>query len=172
MKSIFKIIILSILVCSCAVKKESTKKKVKKVEAKDVSTEIVRSIQEKREGGQIKTEIIPIEKRERNENGELKELIKTIKNGGLTKTVVYRPDGKVDVECTADEIYRLIEEKIKQSDNSFITQEIKEKEKQKEEKFNPTPFFVSLIVLALLFIFAIFFLKRTLEKKFTTKLSN
>jgi hypothetical protein len=172
MKLALKIILLSILVYSCSVKKDSAKKKIKSVEAKDVNTEIVRSIQEKRKGGKITTEIIPVEKRERDENGELKELIETIKDGGLTKTVIYRPDGKVDVECTADEIYRLIKEKIKQQDNSIVKEEVKEKQKQKEEKFNPAPFIFGLIGLAIILLVGFFIMRRVIEKSLVKKLNS
>jgi hypothetical protein len=124
----------------------------------------VRNIQEKRKGGEIKTEIIPIENRERDENGDLKELVKTIKEGGLTKTVIYRPDGKVDVECTADEIYRLIEEKIQQREQSITSEQTKEKNKQKEEVFNPTQFVFGFIFLVVLILIGFFIMKRFIVK--------
>ncbi len=87
------IILLSFLFFSCSIKKEATKKKVTTKASKEITTSMVRTIKEKRPGAQITTEIIPVEKRERDENGDIKELIKEFKKGALTKTVFYKPDG-------------------------------------------------------------------------------
>jgi biopolymer transport protein ExbD len=169
-KLVFKIM-LFVLVSSCTVKKQAVKRKTTKVEAKDVTTSVVRTIQEKRPGKQITTEIIPIEKRERDQNGQIKELIKEFKEGGLTKTILYKPDGSVNVQCIEDAIDRIITEKYNQRDNSVITEQTKEKEKQKEEKFNPAPFIYGLIALLVILFIAFFVMKRLIERSVIKKVS-
>lgn len=149
-QKILYIIAVFILLFSCDIQKKALKTKSSTETKKDIVSESVKVTEEKREGGKIISHIKPIEQRERDSNGNLKELIDVIKEGGLTKTIYYKPDGKVDVECTADEIWTRIEEKINQRDNTIVEADVKEKDKEKEEKFDSS--FIIYIILGVIFI--------------------
>ena len=166
MKKLF-IILLLLASCiqSCSIQKRSTKKKIQTEEFKDVTTSMLRTIKEKRAGEQITTPIIPVEKRERDENGDFKEFIKEFKKGGLTKTVYYKPDGSVDVQCIEDAIDRLITEKIKQQDNTVTNTETKEKNKEKEESFQSEIILYIVIGLVCFVILAMVIFFRVINKK-------
>ena len=131
-------VLLILLVVSCSASKTKTRKQTDTEQKNDIVTESTKVTEEKREGGNIVSHIKPIEKRERDENGDIKELIEEIRDGGLTKTIYYKPDGSVDVECTADEIWKRIEEKQRQKDESIINTDIKEATKEKESMLNGT----------------------------------
>jgi len=59
-------------------------------------------------GGNINARIIPEDERPRDESGALKEFKQILKDGGLTKTIIYKPDGSVDVECEHEGRYLTI----------------------------------------------------------------
>lgn len=151
------LIFLTILLIfsSCKTTKDFAKKKENTTEQKNVTTKISKLTETKREGGQISTDIIPENQRLKDENGQIKELVQELKKGGLTKTIIYKPDGKVNVECTADEIWTRIQEKIQEQDNSIINTETKEKQKFKQVEFDSK--IVLFIVLGFVLVAFIFF---------------
>lgn len=162
------LLIVSILftLFSCDIQKKAVKSKRDTTTQNDIVKESTKVTEEKREGGSIKSEIIPIQERERDENGQIKELIQTLRDGGLTKTIYYKPDGRVDVDCTADEIWTRIEEKLNERDNSVTETEVKEKEREKEENFDSSVilyFMGGIVILGLggLFIMLYFANKHT-----------
>lgn len=135
MKRKIIILISIIFLYGCDTTKKAIKTKTDTTTQNDIVKESTKVTETKREGGTIKSDIIPLEDRERDENGNIKELIETLRDGALTKTIYYKPDGNVDVECTADEIWTRIEEKLNERDNSITEEQIKEKDRSKEVDF-------------------------------------
>lgn len=110
------------------------------------------------EGGNIKTNIPSESNRERDENGLLKELVQEIKDGGLTKTIYYKSDGSVDVDCRLAEMFERIQEQNVQRDNSIITMveqlelQIKLKDSEKTESVSPAIILYAFIGMTLLIL--------------------
>lgn len=121
---------------SCEIQKKAFKDKTNTETQNDIVRESTEVTQEKREGGNLHTGIIPESERARDENGDIKELIQTLKDGGLTKTIYYKPDGTVDVDCTADEIWIRIEKRLNERDTSTSEINSKVKDKEKTEKLS------------------------------------
>jgi len=155
--------ILLLLLSGCKVLKQSQKTKddisssKQLTEQKDITTSQSKVTTRKREGGQLITDIIPLEERPRDENGNLKELIQTLKDGGLTKTIYYRPDGSATVNCDTADILERIEETLTTKDKSIIKRLdnferwVLQKEKEKEESISPITILYFMIGLAIVF---------------------
>jgi len=148
------------LFTGCDIKKQAIKSKAEVQEQTDTVETATKVTEEKREGGQIQTPIIPYEDRERDTSGAIKELIQEIKDGGLTKTITYRPDGGVDVECTADEIWVRIEEQLEKRESKQRAEETLQKQKEKEESFDSTAFLYGVLGFAVIVLGAIFIVLR------------
>jgi len=122
--------------------KAETQQTTQTDEKRDITREGTTVKETTREGGEITTDILPLEERPRDENGNFEELIQTIKDGGLTKTIYYRPDGTASVNCDAADILERIESSMIERDNSLIKRmdqieqksKVKEQEKKKEFK--------------------------------------
>lgn len=168
-----------ILLC-CSVGCESSKQSLKSKQdieqttqentQNDIKTQSKKTTERTVEGGTISGDIIPLKDRERDDSGDLKELIQEIKEGGLTKTVYYRPDGTVNVECKLAEMFERIQEENIKTDNSIIArldtldQQIKEKDKLKETEFKDTAIWAGLIVLLGGQFFTFIFLNKRIPK--------
>lgn len=94
------------LVTSCDLLRsvENSKKKTKltqsQIDSLKSSGSSERITTEQTKGGKLTNRIIPESERAIDSlTGLYKELVEKFKDGGLTKTVYYRPDGSVDVEC-------------------------------------------------------------------------
>ncbi len=117
------------------------------------------------EGGEINSTIKPEDERERDENGLLIDLIQEIKDGGLTKTIHYKPDGSVDVDCRLAEMFERIQQENVERDNSIISimenleQRLVVKEKEKTESISSSAFIYFFIGMALfvVIVMAVFF---------------
>ena len=134
----------------------------------NITKEASKVTEEKRDGGQLFTPIIPIENRERDENGLVKELIQELKDGSLTKTIYYKPDGSVDVDCTEDEIWVRIEEKLNERDLSIKTTEEKIKDKEKTEEFDSSVILYAFIGLGFIILVGCIVFSRILLKHTST----
>lgn len=157
MKKTLFILFVWIMFFSCDTTKKAIKSKKETTTQNDIAKESSEVIETKREGGTLKTDIIPYEERERDANGDIKELVQTLKDGGLTKTIYYKPDGKVDVECTADEIWTRIEKKLNERDNSLTEKQSKDKDQLKEVDFQSEIILYGFIGLALIVAVIAFF---------------
>ncbi|WP_422105566.1 hypothetical protein [Winogradskyella sp.] len=161
MKHIFYCIAIALVfLCGCDIQKKAAKAKRDTITQNDIVKESTKVTEEKRDGGQIFSGIIPIEQRERDENGDIKELIQTLRDGALTKTIYYKPDGSVDVDCTADEIWTRIEEKLNERNNSQIQVQEKEKDSEKEENFDSSVILYGFMGIAVIMIIFVFFAMR------------
>ena len=93
------------------------------------------------EGGRLYTDIVSLEKRYDSITGLYKELKQTYKDGGLTKTIYYKPDGSVGVDCSNTGRLIEINEIASRQQNEFNTKIIERLEsletKDKEEKAKP-----------------------------------
>lgn len=147
-----KLVIILLCLCfNCNVSKKATKAKTQKTEQKDVTTSKTIVTEEKRDGGTIHSTIIPESQREKDENG-FKEILKEFKEGGLTKTIYYKPDGSVDIDCIGDEIWKRVEEKIDERDLSKIDTEEKLKLQEKEKTFSFKDIYFLYIFLGIAFL--------------------
>lgn len=169
-----------ILLC-CSVGCESSKQAIKSKQdieqttqentQNDIKTQSKTTTERTVEGGTISGDIIPLEDRERDDSGAIKELIQELKEGGLTKTVYYRPDGTVNVECKLAEMFERIQEENIKTDNSIIArldtldQQIKNKDKTKETEFKDTAIVAGLFAAFGFQILSFFFLNSRLPKK-------
>lgn len=146
MKKIPVLILFFLIFSSCEITKRATKEKIETEKETTTDNQIDKVNESKTvtertvEGGNIRTQIIPIEDRERDATGAIKELVQEIKDGGLTKTIYYKPDGSVDVDCRLAEMFERIEQENIERDNSIITivenleQQIKAKDSEKTEE--------------------------------------
>lgn len=163
MKKLIIILIIA-FISSCNILKDKQKTKINSSEKKDVVETITRVTEEKRPGGNLKATILPEEKRPRNNDGSLKAFLDKFKDGPLTKTVYYKPDGSVDVNCIADEVFRRIEEKKILEDNTITDTSIKKKSKIKEEGLKSITVLYFMTGLALVVFVIIFLLFKNLSK--------
>lgn len=155
-----KLLIISLLLLfsNCSLLKKVDKKK-ETTEENQTDTSFI-STEQKSEtstkitepGGSIKTALIPLQERYDELTGQYRELKEIFQDGGLTKTVYYKPDGTTEVDCTAEE--RLIEifEQSSKTQNEFnvrIIERLKQLEsKEKEESSTPVWWFWPLIILS------------------------
>lgn len=125
------------IITSCSASKEvkKTKKEAQTEIKKDIGKKGTIITEEIQEGGKTSIRIIPLGERERDEMGELKEMIKELKDGGVTGRVRYYKDGSADCECDTEALQRKIIELYEQRDESIIKNETKESAKEKEESF-------------------------------------
>lgn len=149
MKKLVIIIVCFIFFSSCSILKEAQKEKTNTEIENDITSKGNKITEEKVKGGKIESDILPESQREKDENGLFKEFIQTFVNGGLTKTIIYKPDGSVHTTCEQEEIYRKVIENYIIQDKSRLEQETKDKQSKKEEKIN------SEIVLYFMFGFAL-----------------
>ncbi|WP_064967973.1 hypothetical protein [Tenacibaculum ovolyticum] len=163
MKNVIHLLIV-VFLCSCSVTKDLTKTKKSTDIKKDVSTLITKVTEEKRPGGVLQAPITPLSERPRAENGDLKAFIQKYKDGGLTKTIYYKPDGTVDVKCLADEVFRRIEEQTNIQDSSEIAIDEKNKTKKKEEKIMSEILLYIVLGVVLIFFIIAFFMYKTLKQ--------
>jgi len=148
MRTLFKIILICLVFhTSCRIKKDAVKTKTSTEKQNDINRKITKVTEQKREGGNIKTSVLPEEKRERDENGNFKEFVQLLKDGALTKEIHYKSDGTIDIDCTADEIWTRIEERLDERDKSIIKTDTKEKVKSKDESFgNSILIYIALVI--------------------------
>lgn len=137
-----------LLLTSCDIQKRAVKTKkntaktIEQVDKNDITTQSSTVTQRYLPSGSITTDLLPIEQRPIDENGELKKLIQKIKDGPLTKTIIYKPDGSSQVKCDVDAIVERTVKEVLQVDNSTsdkketTTEDLKEKEREKEENFD------------------------------------
>ncbi|PKH50869.1 hypothetical protein CXF68_09295 [Tenacibaculum sp. Bg11-29] len=163
MKNVIHLLII-VFLCSCSVTKDFTKDKKSTDIKKDVRTQTTKVTEEKRPGGILEAPITPLDERPRTDSGELKAFIQKYKDGGLTKTVYYKPDGSVDVKCLADEVFRRIEEQTNIQDSSEIAIDEKNKTKKKEEKIMPEILLYIVLGMVLVFFIMTFFMYKTLNQ--------
>lgn len=137
MKKLITIILISFLIVGCAANKKVSKKSKETNTEQETQANQTGTIvtEETQEGGSTSAEIIPIEERERDELGELKEMINEIKDGGVTQRIIYRSDGSVECECEVEDLQRKIIEMYEKEELTRIEQQEKETEKDKEESF-------------------------------------
>lgn len=149
---IFSLILL--MSCfSCDIQKKAIKTKEATQKQNDIVKQSVKVTEEKRPGGKIKTSILPEKDREKDENGNFKQFIQELRDGALTKTIYYKQDGGVDIDCTSDEIWKRIEERLQERDNSKINTQVTEKKREKEETFKTAV--IPFVILGLGIIFLI-----------------
>ena len=137
-----------VLFCSCDIQKRAVKQKEQTEKTTDTTNKVDKeskttTVTERTvEGGNIRTEIIPEKDRERDATGTIKELVQEIKDGGLTKTIYYKPNGSVEVDCRLAEMFERIQQENVERDNSIITiienleTRLIAKESEKTEKFD------------------------------------
>lgn len=167
----YLVFILMLIVSSCTVLKQATKDKSATDKLTNTDTVVdtektSKTITERVvEGGDINTTIPPESERERDENGLLKDLIQEIKDGGLTKTIHYKPDGSVDVDCRLAEMFERIQQENVERDNSIISimenfeERLVKKESEKTESVSPTVliyFFVGMALFVVI-VMVVFF---------------
>lgn len=157
MKKLIFISVFAVYLFGCDTTKKAVKTKTDTTTKNDIIKESTTVTETKSEGGNLKTEITPLEDRERDSNGEIKELVEVLKDGGLTKTIYYKPDGKVDVECTADEIWTRIEQQLNERDNSIKEETKKDKDRSKEVDFQSEVILYAFAGLALIIAVIAFF---------------
>lgn len=151
--------------------KTSTELQTEQDEKRNVTNESKKITERIVEGGFLKSDIIPLEERERDASGAIKELIDEIKDGGLTKTVYYRPDGSVSIECKLAEMFERTQEESRQTDLSIINrveelaQSIKDKDSLKETSTKDS--FIWALFVSVLFImfFAMFLFYKIIDKR-------
>jgi len=86
------------------------------------------------EGGKITGRIIPKSERQLDSlTGLYKELVEKFQDGGLTKTVYYRPDGSVDVECEHEGRLLTIIEKNQWQNEQYLNMLLEKNEQTKEK---------------------------------------
>ncbi|MEP0266566.1 hypothetical protein [Dokdonia sp.] len=186
MKNTFSIIktallfITIVFLQSCDITKRAVKSKIETEKQTNTDTKVdkvneSKTITERKvEGGNIRTQIIPEKDRERDDTGAIKELVQEIKEGGLTKTVIYKQDGSVDVDCRLAEMFERIEQENVERDNSIITivenleEQIKSKDSEKTEKVNTSFIWAGMIGILLVFITALFLFYKLINKRFAT----
>jgi len=163
-KTILLILITAALTVACDTTKTAIKSKTETEKKNDVTSFSTKVTEEKRPGGLITTRIIPENQREKELDGSIKELTQTIKDGGLTKTIYYKPDGSIDVDCTADEIWQRIEERLSVRDLSTTNEKTKDKDSKKEVDFNASVILYGFLGLGFIVAIIAFFLFRYLNQ--------
>ncbi len=173
MKRLVSLLLAGMILSACGLKKE-VKKSTRDTEVQNDKQSIATTVtEEKRDGGSIRTGILPVDMRPRDEFGALEELVQEIKDGGLTKTIYYKPDGTVDVDCTADEIWTRIEKRLEERDNSKTITEESSKKKDEDMEFNPQYLLYGLalvIFLALVGLGVLFWMSSKQRKLFESVL--
>ena len=164
MKNISVFLILSLCIIGCDTTKQAQKNKTDTETKNNIIKESFKVTETKRQGGDIKTTIIPENKRERELDGSIKELTQTIRDGGLTKTIYYKPDGSVNVDCKADEIWERIEEKLNEKDLSTKKEIEKEKNKTKDVDFQSEVILYGFLGIGFIVAIISFFLFRYLNQ--------
>ena len=174
-KIIFVFLLLSFLTCESskqAVKnKTSTEVETQQNERRDITNESSKVTERRVEGGSLSSDIIPLEKRERDDSGAIKLLIDEIKDGGLTKTIYYKPDGSVSVECKLAELFETIQEENRQTDNSIILrfeqleQSIKDKDSSKETSTKDSFIWALFGSVVVIMLFAMFLFYKVIDKR-------
>lgn len=170
----YVLFLMVIFANSCDIQKKALKSKSLTEQKNDIEKQEVTVTEETRPGGSVKGSIIPEEKRERDDNGFYKELIQKLTDGGATQTIYYKPDGTVDVDCTADEIWTRIEKRLNERDNTIIDTETKEKEKEKTENFDSSVivyFMIGAVLLGSVITFLFFRLLSKNTQALTTLLN-
>lgn len=182
MRLLFFLLCIFILT-SCEITKRATKQKTETQKETTTDTQVDKFNESKTvtertiEGGNIRTEIIPINERERDETGAIKELVQEIKDGGLTKTIYYKPDGSVDVDCRLAEMFERIEQENIERDNSIITtvenleQQIKFKDSEKTEETSTSFIWAGMIGIVIILGGAMFLIFKILNSRIPSKLT-
>lgn len=158
------IMLLMLFVLGCDIQKQALKNKTTTDQKNDINKEAVTITEESSKGGTVKASILPESQREKDENGFYKELIQKLTDGGATQTVYYKPDGTVDLDCTADEIWKRIESRLIEKDNSTTTTDTVQKEKEKTENFDSSIILYVMLGLAFMVLIVSFFGFKLLNK--------
>lgn len=176
-RNISVFVLLIILLTSCEVSKQAFKlrndinKETLETVSNNIETVENTTSEKIREGGYISTDIIPENERERDENGDIKELIQEMIDGGLTKTIYYRPDGSTKVDCKASDILERLETSIVTRDKTFsdrldkLDQKINAKEVDKKASIGSEVILYIFIGFALLIFVVGFVAIKFLNKK-------
>lgn len=164
MKKVIFLLIIAIGLTSCDTTKKAVKSKTNTLKKNDITEVSTKVSETKRDGGEVFTTIKPESQREKELDGSIRELTQTIKDGGLTKTIYYKPDGSVDVDCTADDIWLRIEEKLNKKDLSTEQTDTKEKEKDKQVEFKTEIILYGFLGIGFIVAIIAFFLFRYLNQ--------
>lgn len=161
---LFVIYVLVGLAVSCDISKAAVKSKTSTDQQNDVTKTGTIITEALRPGGTVKGSIIPEAQREKDENGFYKELIQKLTDGGATQTIYYKPDGTVDYDCTADEIWSRIEQRLEERDKSTTITETKDKASEKTEDFDSSVILYVMGGFALMVLIIAFFGFKLLNK--------
>ena len=105
-------------------------------------------------GGVIATDLIPLADRYDEITGLYRELMQTFKDGGITKTIYYRPDGSTRVDCTAqDRVIETLEtiDREQSETNSLVLERLDRLETEKIESEKVTKGInMNIIIIALI----------------------
>lgn len=149
-------VVLSMTGCNLLRKVDNKKSDIKENTQTETTTN--RTIEEKVEGGKIKSDIKPESEREKDSlTGLYKELVETFKDGGLTKTIYYKPDGSVAVDCEHEAFLRRIIEQILEKEDSQKEEKVQEKDSEKELK---TPIDWTIVSLGVMGLIAVALFKK------------
>ncbi len=154
-------IIFFISGCSATKEVKKTKKETTTDQQNDIEKTGTIITEETQEGGSTSIPIIPLEDRERDEMGELKEMIQEIKDGGVTGRVTYYKDGTADCECDEKALQRKIIEMYEERDRTKIQTDTEESTKEKKESFELSDTIIlsimgGLVILGSIVIFLMF----------------
>jgi len=89
---------------------------------------------EQTRGGKLTNRIIPKDERKLDSlTGLYEELVQKYNDGGLTKTIYYRPDGSVDVECEHEGRLLTIIEKNQWQAEKYLDMLLEKSEKEQQK---------------------------------------